>query len=355
MRSRPPNGSRTLLKTSRSASTMLGSEPCGNRLPLALEAADLAPDRERPVDEAPLRPGGRIEAREDGGVHLLVDARDARQQRRAHLRQRFGDAQRVGEERDREADVCSEEQHQPAVVVRQREVEEHHVVGVVVRLLHPVDDARHHVVVAVREHAALGRPGRPGRVDDREEVVLGDRGRRVVEGGRIRCRVVRPVRRETVEVVIREDVLQRRQLVRHGFHLGELPGVLADDRRPLRSARGGSPRRAPSSRRTRGRRRRRSARARSRRAPSRGCCGRGARRCRPCARRGRGSPFAYARTRSSASAPRHLGPAFLRLDEVGGGPGAALRPTSARAARSCGVRLGAGCVSRAAAAVSVTL
>ena len=56
-----------------------------------------------------------------------------------------------------------------------------------------------------------------------------DRVRRSVEGGRIRRRVVRPVRRETVEVVVREDVLQRRQLLRHVFDLGELLGVLADD------------------------------------------------------------------------------------------------------------------------------
>ena len=60
-------------------------------------------------------------------------------------------------------------------------------------------------------------------------VVFADLVRRVVEGGRIRRRVVRPVRRETVEVVVREDVLERRQLLRHGFHLGELLGVLADD------------------------------------------------------------------------------------------------------------------------------
>ena len=34
------------------------------------------------------------------------------------------------------------------------------------------------------EHAALGRAGRPGRVDDRVQVLLVDRRRRLVEGGR---------------------------------------------------------------------------------------------------------------------------------------------------------------------------
>ena len=144
-------------------------------------------------------------------VHLLVDARDARQKRRTYLRERLGDAQRIGDERDREPDVRAEEEHQPPVVVREREVQEHHVVFAVVALLHPVDDRRHLEVVAVREHAALRRPGRARRVDDREEVVLADRRRRVVERRRVRRREVATVRREAFEVVVREDVLQRRR------------------------------------------------------------------------------------------------------------------------------------------------
>ena len=136
-------------------------EPCGDAAPLASRRLTSRPIGSAQSMSRRFVPVAASKRGEHGGVHLLVDAGNARQERRAHLRERLGDAERVGEERDREADVRPEEQHQPPVVVREREVEEHHVVRAVVRLLHPVDDARHLVVVAVREHAALGRPGRP--------------------------------------------------------------------------------------------------------------------------------------------------------------------------------------------------
>ena len=149
MRSRPPKGSRTLLKTSRSAMRCLARSPAGTGLPSLSRRLTSRPIGSAQSMRRRFVPVAASKRATDGRVHLLVHARDARQQRRAHLRQRLGDAQRVGEERDREADVRAEEQHQPPVVVREREVEEHDVVRAVVRLLHPVDDARHRVVVAV--------------------------------------------------------------------------------------------------------------------------------------------------------------------------------------------------------------
>ena len=74
---------------------------------------------------------------------------------------------------------------------------------------------------------------------------------------------------------------------------------------------------APSSRRTRERRRHRCARARSPRGPSRGCCVQGARRCRPCYSAGQEAVRVRAHTLVGIG-PRHFGPAFLRLDQVGG-------------------------------------
>ena len=234
MRSRPPKGSRTLLKTSLSARRCFRAEPAGHRLAGALEPADLTPDRERPVEQALLGACRRVEAGDDRGVDLLVHAGHARQERRPHLWERLGDTERVGEERDREPDVGTQQEHQPPVVVREREVEQHDVVRPVVRRLHLVDDGRHLEVVAVREHAALGRAGRPGRVDDRVEVVLGDARGRVVERGRIGCREVVPMGRQPLEVVVGENVAERRHLVPHRLHLRELLGVLADDRDRLR-------------------------------------------------------------------------------------------------------------------------
>ena len=75
----------------------------------------------------------------------------------------------------------------------------------------------------------FGGPGRPGRVDDRVEVVFGHGRRRLVERRRVRGREVGAVRREPVEVVIREDVPERREVVGDGLDLRELLGVLADD------------------------------------------------------------------------------------------------------------------------------
>ena len=46
--------------------------------------------------------------------------------------------------------------------------------------------------------------------------------RRLVQRSRVRGRVVAAVRRETFEVVVREDVLERRELFRDGLDLAEL-------------------------------------------------------------------------------------------------------------------------------------
>ena len=156
------------------------------------------------------------------------------------------------------------------------------------------------------------------------------------QGGRVRRRVVASVRGEPVEVVIREDVLQRGSSSRTASTLASCvaSSQTIADRLGVREEVADVA--APSSTRTRERRRRRSARARSRGAPSRGCCARGARRCRPCARRGRASPFAYARTRSSASAHDTSRQPSSVLDEVGRASPRPPRPRRARAARSFG-------------------
>ena len=138
------------------------------------------------------------------------------------------DAQRIAEERDREADVRALDEHQSPEVVRERDVEEHHVVGSRV-VLHLVDDARHREVVAVAHHAALRRTGRAGRVEDRVEVLLVDRGERLVERRRVSLREVDAVRREPREIVVRQDVLELRQLLGERLDLRQLLRVLADD------------------------------------------------------------------------------------------------------------------------------
>ena len=58
--------------------TLLPTESGRHGLAGALEPTHLAPDRERPVEQALLHPRGGVEAGDDGGVDLLVHARDAR-------------------------------------------------------------------------------------------------------------------------------------------------------------------------------------------------------------------------------------------------------------------------------------
>ena len=86
-------------------------------------------DAQRPVDDPPLRAGLLGELGQHRRVHLLVDAGHARQDRRPHLKQRVGGAQRVRKERDRESDVRAREVHQAPEVVGERQVEEHQVPG----------------------------------------------------------------------------------------------------------------------------------------------------------------------------------------------------------------------------------
>ena len=115
-------GRLTLLKTSRSASRCRLARPRGMGSPRASKATDLATDRERPVDEPSLDARRLVEARLDRRVHLLVHAWHARKHRGPHLEHRVRDAQRV-EQRDRETDVRPGQEHQPAEVVCERQVE----------------------------------------------------------------------------------------------------------------------------------------------------------------------------------------------------------------------------------------
>ena len=144
-------------------------------------------------------------------MHLLVDARHAREDRRPHGRKRRGRLERVGQERERVADVGPGQVHEPAEVVRERQVEQHDVADRR-EALEMVDDGHHGVVVAVRDHAALRRPRRPRRVDVREEVVLRDGRGCLAQRVRMLLRVRAAACGEVVEVGVGEDMAQLRQL-----------------------------------------------------------------------------------------------------------------------------------------------
>ena len=118
----------------------------------------------------------RVAVRGDERVDLLEDPRNRRQVVGLDLHQLGHDLLRVaGEVGDPAAEVDRQQLDEQRVGVREREEE----VDEVALLEHAELLAHVHdlAVVAVREHAALRRPGGAGRVDDRVGVVLRRRPR----------------------------------------------------------------------------------------------------------------------------------------------------------------------------------
>ena len=150
-----------------------------------------------------------------------------------------------------------------------------------------VDDRDHRVVVAVRDHAALRRAGRPRGVDVGEEVVLLDRRRGLAQRVRVLGRVGAPALGQVVEVGEGQHVAQARERRRARARPSRAGPRPRRGRRPTPSGRGCSRRPSAScSRRSQRRSRRPAPSAKSKSAHSTGSC-RGSRTRRPSARRAR--------------------------------------------------------------------
>ena len=296
----------------------------GSGSPAWRRRLDPRPDAERPVERARAsRPCASSKPRDDRGVDLLVDARHAREDRRPHRRSAVGDAERVGAEGEREARrtaptgggaarSCGRAGGRGAACRRARRSRSH-----------LVDDGDHLVVVAVADHAALRRAGRARRVDVREEVVLADRGARLVERRRVRRGELAAARLEVVEVGEREHVAEPGQLGPRPPRPSRAAPRPRRGRRPPPSGRARTRSPAASCSRRSGRRSRRRGRARSRTAPTRGASRRGSRTRRPSRTPSASRPFASSSTRRAASAhetssqppsrsARYAGPAAAR-------------------------------------------
>ena len=232
-RRRPPRRSFTFENTRRSASRCWSASPGGIGFPSRRNALSRRPTASAQSISRRRAPVASANVAVTTVWHLLVHPRHARQDRRPHLRDRPRDVERVGQEGDRVAEVRAREVHQPPEVVRQREVQQHDVAGpAVVGQL--VGDGDHRVVVAVPDHAALRRAGRARRVDEREEVLLVDRGGRLVEPLRVRLAVRTPFLLERGQVGEREDVAERGEARPARVHLVALRIVLAHDADRLR-------------------------------------------------------------------------------------------------------------------------
>ena len=203
----------------------LQSQQGGHRLALAPEAAGPAAHADRPESDRALRPALAVDLAEHVRVDLLVHARDRRQDRRMHRRERVRHAHRLGAEGERRAVEGSGLVGETPEAVRQRQEEEDDVAVV----LEPALDA--HCggdEVLVRQHAALRRARRAGRVDQRAEVAFGDLGGGCF--GRIGMLVaVGPAFGfELGQLVEAHDLAQRRQPVSHRRQLGQLLVVLGE-------------------------------------------------------------------------------------------------------------------------------
>jgi len=204
-----------------------------DRQSCGLARADLPADADRPVGEATLRARRLVECADDRSVDLLVDAWNARKHRRAERRQRVGSLEWVRQEGRGVADVRPCEVHQATEVVGQGEIQQHQVVAVEVARK-SVDNGDHRVVVAVPDHAALRWAGRARRVDEREQVVLVNRGDCFVERRRTLRLECCALRFECGEIGERPDVPEQGQRVAFRFDLLRLGCVLAEDADRLR-------------------------------------------------------------------------------------------------------------------------
>ena len=211
---------------------VVGLQLGGDLLAGGLQRAHLHADADRALDLLRVAVGG------DEGVDLLEDPRHRRQVARVDLHQLGHDLLRVaGEVGDPAAEVDRQQLDQQRVGVREREEE----VDEVALLEHAELAAHvdHLAVVAVREHAALGRPGGAGRVDDRVGVVLADGLAALLELGLVAAAapLAQVVERDRVGHVAagvdHDHVLERGQVLPHLDDLGHLGGVLADDRHRL--------------------------------------------------------------------------------------------------------------------------
>ena len=115
---------------------------------------------------------------------------------------------------------------------RQEEVDDLVLLDDVQALAH----VQHRAVVVVGEHAALRRPGRPRRVDERERVLGAHRVHPLLERrlGAAAAALAQRVERDRIaDVAVRVDddhVAQGRQSFADGGDLGHLARVLAHDR-----------------------------------------------------------------------------------------------------------------------------
>ena len=128
-RIRPPSFSFTFEKTSLSASLCWAARPRGIGLPCCRSLLTRRPTPSAQSISFFFTPVASSKLGQDGRVHLLVDAGDARQHRGPHGRRHLADAQRIGAERRREAHVRRQQVQAAAEVVRQRQVEQDGVLG----------------------------------------------------------------------------------------------------------------------------------------------------------------------------------------------------------------------------------
>ncbi|CPU66021.1 Uncharacterised protein [Mycobacteroides abscessus] len=183
-------------------------------------------DLGRPVEDLALGAGPGLLL--GGVVDLLEHARHGEQERRVERAEVRDEVLRVPGVREDRVRRDDDDLDEPGEHVRERQ-EEQGACAVGVEDLGEAGPAVEREVheVAVGELDALGAPGRPGRVDDRREVVDALRGPTALD---VRGRDVGPGGAQGVDgaVLDDEDVLQAGQAVAHGRDLGRVGGRLDD-------------------------------------------------------------------------------------------------------------------------------
>ena len=188
---RPPNRLRMFESTSRSAISYWMRSGGHGLLPWRSSSRTRRPTPTAQLKIAFCRPPALLRLRGRGRVDLLEDPRHRREVVGLDLGQVGEDLQRVAlPVGEHPADVEAEQLDQQREGMGERQVEVGDPPGLQHALLQR--HVEHRAVVAVRDHAALGRAGRAGRVDERADVVGNDRAppllplRHLVRGAALR-------------------------------------------------------------------------------------------------------------------------------------------------------------------------
>ena len=182
-RSRPPNRSRILRKTNRSATGYCAMSTADGRSPACRARDDLDPHIERPVEDPGFDAALSVTDRDDASVCLLEDARRGAHECRPHDGEIVDNHVDPSVDCGRKADLQRQREQHLAEDMRQRQPQVLQVIGP--QDAHRVDGGGLVGPGRVEQSHTLGPPGRARGVDEGGQAVSSGCGDSVVNDRRL--------------------------------------------------------------------------------------------------------------------------------------------------------------------------